>query len=327
MLAEADRFRIEGEGVRLYRALYVLPFLVATGDAEAPEVWALSRARYRSSTPDGSAGQAYAPGVELLSFQGRFDDAAALLREGWDIVAQTDGLLPSISLVRAGAWPLAELAIAARATGDRDSAAAHESAIEGLIVAIAGLRSSVGAGDERLARVLGLVEEQIRAELARATGEPAAERWSEIAAGWAEVEQPYRALYARWRHAEALEAAGDRAAAATVLREAHAAAERLGARPLVGQLETVARRMRVRLGIRDVSPDAESVSAPFGLTPREQEVLTRVALGRTNRQIAGELFISESTAGVHVSNILSKLGVATRTEAARVALSQGLVEA
>ena len=131
----------------------------------------------------------------------------------------------------------------------------------------------------------------------------------------------------RWREAEALEAAGDRPAAARVLREVHDAAERLGARPLAAELETLARRMRVRLGVRDTTPETEVAGSPFGLTPREQEVLARVALGWTNRQIAGELFISESTAGVHVSNILSKLGVATRTEAARVALSQGLVEA
>jgi DNA-binding NarL/FixJ family response regulator len=67
--------------------------------------------------------------------------------------------------------------------------------------------------------------------------------------------------------------------------------------------------------------------AAFGLTRREREVLARVAAGRTNRQIAEELFISESTAGVHVSNILAKLGVSSRTEAAAVALGEGLVEA
>ena len=65
----------------------------------------------------------------------------------------------------------------------------------------------------------------------------------------------------------------------------------------------------------------------FGLTSREREVLASVAAGRTNRQIAEELFISESTAGVHVSHILSKLGVSSRTQAARLAISQGLVEA
>jgi DNA-binding NarL/FixJ family response regulator len=55
-------------------------------------------------------------------------------------------------------------------------------------------------------------------------------------------------------------------------------------------------------------------------------VLALVALGRTNRQIAGELFISENTAGVHVSNILGKLAVTGRGEAAAVAYRLGLVE-
>ena len=63
------------------------------------------------------------------------------------------------------------------------------------------------------------------------------------------------------------------------------------------------------------------------LTPREREVLALVSTGRTNRQIADELFISESTAGVHVSNILGKLGVATRTEAASVAVRLNLDQA
>ena len=55
-------------------------------------------------------------------------------------------------------------------------------------------------------------------------------------------------------------------------------------------------------------------------------MLAQVAAGHTNREIALALFISESTAGVHVSNILGKLAVSTRTEAARVALDQGLLE-
>ena len=63
---------------------------------------------------------------------------------------------------------------------------------------------------------------------------------------------------------------------------------------------------------------------PFGLTGREREVLALVAEGYTNRRIAETLFISESTAGVHVSNILGKLGVGTRTEAAAVAVRLGL---
>ena len=56
-------------------------------------------------------------------------------------------------------------------------------------------------------------------------------------------------------------------------------------------------------------------------------MLALVSTGRTNRQIADELFISESMAGVHVSNILGKLGVATRTEAASVAVRLNLDQA
>jgi DNA-binding NarL/FixJ family response regulator len=63
---------------------------------------------------------------------------------------------------------------------------------------------------------------------------------------------------------------------------------------------------------------------PFGLTIREREVLALVAEGYTNRRIAETLFISESTAGVHVSHILGKLGVETRTEAATIAVRLGL---
>jgi DNA-binding NarL/FixJ family response regulator len=94
----------------------------------------------------------------------------------------------------------------------------------------------------------------------------------------------------------------------------------------------MARRMRVRptsagatsAGAAPAGADRDGAAA-YGLTAREREVLAAVAAGRTNRQIAVALFISESTAGVHVSNILGKLGAATRTEAARMAVDQDLV--
>ena len=65
---------------------------------------------------------------------------------------------------------------------------------------------------------------------------------------------------------------------------------------------------------------------PFGLTDREREVLALVAAGRSNGQIATALFISPKTASVHVSNILAKLGVSGRVEAAAVAHRLGLTE-
>ena len=74
----------------------------------------------------------------------------------------------------------------------------------------------------------------------------------------------------------------------------------------------------------DDAPTPAAPSDPFGLTAREREVLALVAEGYTNRRIADELFISDSTAGVHVSHILAKLGVESRTEAAAIAVRLGL---
>ncbi|HQR25442.1 MAG TPA: response regulator transcription factor [Nocardioides sp.] len=62
------------------------------------------------------------------------------------------------------------------------------------------------------------------------------------------------------------------------------------------------------------------------LTPREREVIAAIASGATNRQIARELGVSERTARTHVSNILAKLGLASRTQAAMWAVREGLVE-
>jgi DNA-binding CsgD family transcriptional regulator len=65
---------------------------------------------------------------------------------------------------------------------------------------------------------------------------------------------------------------------------------------------------------------------PFGLSHREREVLALVAQGRTNREIGERLFISQKTVGVHVGNILSKLEVSGRVEAAAVAIRLGMTD-
>lgn len=76
----------------------------------------------------------------------------------------------------------------------------------------------------------------------------------------------------------------------------------------------------------DAAPQAAEPEAPFGLTEREREVLALVAAGRSNGQIASALYISPKTASVHVSNILTKLGVSGRVAAAGVAHRLGLVQ-
>ena len=87
-------------------------------------------------------------------------------------------------------------------------------------------------------------------------------------------------------------------------------------------MQAFSTRARLPTDAQQTEADAtveRSPFAPLGLTAREEEVLRRVAAGSTNRQIAEALFISESTAGVHVSNILRKLGVSNRVQAAAVA--------
>ncbi len=115
-------------------------------------------------------------------------------------------------------------------------------------------------------------------------------------------------------------ATGDRDAAAGRLRRAAPIAAELGAVPLSDAIGALARRARIWLG--EGAPASEPTA---GLTERELEVLRLVAAGRSNREIAAELFISPKTASVHVSNILGKLTVGTRTEAASRAHALGLL--
>jgi DNA-binding CsgD family transcriptional regulator len=161
------------------------------------------------------------------------------------------------------------------------------------------------------------------AEQARQHGPADPAAWAAAVVAWERLGQPYRLAYAGYRHAEALLATGDRTAAAAVLGRAAAISGRLGARPLDREIQALARRARLELAppVGAAAP-AAGVSAPaaqLGLTPREAEVLALVAAGRSNRQIAQALFISPKTVSVHVSNILAKLGVAGRVEAAAIA--------
>jgi DNA-binding CsgD family transcriptional regulator len=143
--------------------------------------------------------------------------------------------------------------------------------------------------------------------------------WDEAADAWAGLGEPYLLGETLLHAAETALACGDRDGAAERLRRAVPLADELGARPLAEQIALLARRARIRLTGEDT---AETPGGPgagggeLGLTERELEVLRLVTAGRSNREIAAELFISPKTASVHVSNILGKLGVASRGEAA-----------
>ena len=165
------------------------------------------------------------------------------------------------------------------------------------------------------------------AEADRATGAMARERCDKTVAAWEEIGDPYQLGRALIGAAEAAAADGDRPTAAAQIRRAAEIADRLGARPLREQAEWLARRARLTLAgdlAAEAADPSEHVRQQYGLTARELEVLRLVAIGRSNRDIATELFISAKTASVHVSNIMSKLGVSSRVEAAAIAFRLGL---
>jgi DNA-binding CsgD family transcriptional regulator len=169
-----------------------------------------------------------------------------------------------------------------------------------------------------------------RAEEARAQGHDDPELWTRAVDAWDALGRPYRAAQALRRKAEAQLARGERDAAGASAVEALAAAQRIGAAWLASEIEGFALRARLRMEPDEASPASalpatDAGEDPFGLTPRERQVLALLADGRTNREIGQSLYMAEKTASVHVSRILSKLDVRSRTEAAALAHRVGLV--
>jgi predicted ATPase/DNA-binding CsgD family transcriptional regulator len=166
-------------------------------------------------------------------------------------------------------------------------------------------------------------------ERARYAGDQDPQPWEAAVAIWRGVERAYELAYCLLRLTELHALAGKREAAELTVSEAHALATRIGAAPLIEQAEQLARQARLSLGAEPAAqvptPDApEDKLAPYALTPRELDVLLMLADGRSNPEIAKELFISPKTASVHVSNILGKLGVSGRVEAATLVHRLGL---
>jgi ATP/maltotriose-dependent transcriptional regulator MalT len=160
-----------------------------------------------------------------------------------------------------------------------------------------------------------------KAEMARARARNDPSLWAAAADRWEAIGRPYPAAIMRWREAEAAVEADDRVAAAEAARTALETTRRLGAHWLREEVEALAQRGRLSLedGQATVPEEGEEVGEPFGLTPRERQVLALIAEGATNRQIGAALYMAEKTASVHVSRILGKLGVQSRTQAAAVA--------
>jgi DNA-binding CsgD family transcriptional regulator len=164
------------------------------------------------------------------------------------------------------------------------------------------------------------------AETTRVAGTPDVDAWAGAAAAWTSLGRPHHTAYARWRQAEALLATGHSSDAASCLRDAAVAAHNHA--PLLSEIRALASLARIDLAEKPSdSGTTAAPHAPYGLTPRETAVLRLVADGLTNTQIGNRLFMSNKTASVHVTHILSKLGVRNRTQAAALAQRAGLIAA
>jgi class 3 adenylate cyclase/tetratricopeptide (TPR) repeat protein len=277
------------------------------------------------SLPDLAAGRA-----ELAIWQGRLDDARAILAAAFERLDQTDELIRVPPLCSLGLRAEADRAEAARVRRTTLELAQSEQIARTLMDRAERCLDRLGQPDARLRTIVEADVRLCKAELSRALGQPDASAWLAAAESWHAAMMPYPAAYARSRAAAAmLGARTSRSEAEDGLRAAHASAVELGAEPLRRMIEEVAARARVELGAapRAVAPRAKTPSEAegLGLTPRELEILGLVAEGRTNRQIADALFITEKTAGVHMTNILGKLGVRSRYDAGEMAVRLGLV--
>jgi len=293
-------------------------------------------ARWSALTWDASGiGLAYAALIEFALSQRRYDDGRAHAERAIGRLERTDDIRFRSRLIELAIRVESELAATARArrdgAGERDAVArgeAHLELLRGLMATYADEVSPVFA-DARRNHIVA------EAEATRLAGASDAHRWGAAADLFRSRGLPFEVAWCRYRQAEALLAAGgSRADATAALSDAATTTLRLGATPLaddVTRLAAIARLDLVPASIPAAGraamasvPGATVPSDPYGLTARERDVLALLAAGRSNRAIAEALFISESTARVHVSNVLGKLGASNRVEAATIAVRLGI---
>ncbi|HET8776149.1 MAG TPA: AAA family ATPase [Candidatus Limnocylindria bacterium] len=266
-------------------------------------------------------GPSYATAIELAVWQEQPQRGVELLAEALGRLRSPDDPVWTAHLYAVGARALVDQA--ERIRGRRGSTTDLASLRERLERLVEAARyEGLPNGTVNLPVTRAWVS-QIGAELLRFDQSDAeANAWRGTADQWAALGLAAQEAYARWRQAAASLASDQRDDALAALQRGHAVAEVVGANAHRMSLERLSARARFR--VRRAERE-EPVARPLGLTPREGEVLALIARGLTNRQIAGELYISEKTAGVHVSNILAKLDVISRAQAAAVAVQSGVV--
>ena len=213
--------------------------------------------------------------------------------------------------------------------------------------AVAGLRRALGEAKDPLIRA-SLLPHQIDVALVAGDGDTATRASDELTALALQYRSPIMSAYAAEGRGALLLSKGDADAATPELRQAITAWMHLDCLYELARARTLMADALVALGDQDganleleaardsfeqlgAEPDARLVrdkmgrsQSAGGLSPREMEVLRLVAAGRSNKEIAADLFISENTVARHVQNIFAKLGVASRSAATSLALKEGL---
>ncbi|MFQ5425448.1 MAG: LuxR C-terminal-related transcriptional regulator [Gaiellales bacterium] len=250
--------------------------------------FAEAESSYRQASLDGWEPQ---PGLALLRLaQGETGAAAAAIRRA---LAEAAGPVPRLRLLPA----YVEIMLAA---GDIPAARRACTELDEF-------------GDAQTSGMLAALAAHARGAVELADGDA----WAALVTLrharelWRELDVPYEAARVRALVGLACRSVGDSDAAAMELEAAREALRDLGAAPGLRRLEELSQR-----------PGPRSAG---GLTPRESEVLVLVTAGKTNRDIAAELVISEKTVARHVSNIFSKLGVSSRAAATAFAYEHRLV--
>jgi DNA-binding NarL/FixJ family response regulator len=281
------------------------------------------RACERLSNPPGPPGVAGMARYQLAELQ-RLRGEYASAEEAYRLASQQGRTpQPGLALLRLaqGQVPAATAAIRTaldqaqdRATRCRMLAALVE------IMLVAGDPQTARAAADEVAGIAGdadapllqavAAHAQGAVLLAEGNARAALSRLRRAWAAWQELEAPYEAARARVLVGLACRQLGDEDTAAMELDAARRVFQELGAAPELARVERLAR---------------PAAPTPAGrLSAREVQVLALVAAGNSNRAIAAELFLSEKTVERHVSNILTKLGVSSRTAAAAYAFEHGI---
>jgi len=249
---------------------------------------------------------------------GNWAEAAEAAERGWESRPRA-ATLWSARYVMLSVAAAVEQTLDALARGD---AVNVEEAISRLQQRIDEVENETASNEDPAADTLAHLA-HATASLTRLTS-PDPGLWAAAVARWDAIGDRWWVAVATLRLSEAAASVGDPGRAAEALQSAYRMAIELGASGLAAEAEAISRRTRLSVKAPTRVAIDESSIERLGLTSREAEVLALVATGQTNRQIGEQLFVSEKTASVHVSNILRKLGVTSRVDAAAVAQRLGV---